>query len=114
MSRDNLRSAILSSGASFKKEIVEYNGSKYEVRQPSRGGRSDLFEKCKGENGELKGFELTIWATIYNTYVPGTNTKVFEDEDYAALNSLPAGGILDKLGIVATGLLNADEDVEKK
>lgn len=113
--RDDLRSKILGKAPVFKSEIVEYDGCKYEVRQPSVRSRKNLFEKCMDEEGRVKTGDFLTYGVIYNTYVPGTNDLVFEETDYDVLMNQPSGGILDKLGAVASTLLNTeDESVEKK
>lgn len=113
--RDNLRSKILGKSHVFKSEVVEYDGDQYEVRQPSVKSRKMLFKKCMSEDGRIDTGDFIAWGVIYNTFVPGTDELVFEETDYEVLMSLPSGGILDKLGTVASAMLNVeDEPVEKK
>jgi hypothetical protein len=107
--RNALRSAILGKSPVFRKEIVEYEGEKYEVRQPSYKARKELFNKCMDENGKIATGEFLTWGVIYNTYVPDSDELVFEESDYDVLMSMPSGGILDKLGSVASKLLNAED-----
>ena len=112
--KDSIRSAILSGvSAKFKTEIVEVEGNKVELRQPSQEARKEIFEKAKNADKELDGFELMVWSVIFNTYEPG-GEKIFEEADYKTLMGLPAGGVVDKLGEAAVKLLNVDETIEKK
>ena len=111
--RDDLRAKSLSSSI-FRKEIVVHEGNEYEIRQTSYQGRDELFKKCQSEDGKPSTLAV-IWATIYCTFVPGTDELVFEEGDYKTLASQPAGGLVDKLGKVALELLNVAEDnIEKK
>jgi hypothetical protein len=112
--RDDLRSAILGVRPEFAKEIVEYKGNKFEVRQPTNKARRDLFKKAIDENGKIDMMEFVVWAVIYNTYDPESGKTVFEDTDYDVFINMPSGGVLDKLGEVASRLLNVEESIEKK
>jgi hypothetical protein len=112
--RDALRSAILGKKPTFRSEIVKHEGESYELRQPSNKSRRDLFKKVTDEAGRIDMMDFVLWAVIYNTYEPGTDNTVFEESDYDVLANLPAGGVVDKLGDVASKLLNVEEDSGKK
>lgn len=112
--RDTLRSAVLGKKPTFRSEIVEYEGEKFEIRQPTNKARRDLFKKATDESGKIDMMDFVMWAVIYNTYEPGTDTTVFEESDYDVLANLPAGGVVDKLGEVASKLLNVEDDTGKK
>jgi len=112
--RDSIRSATVGSKAEFKKEIVEFNGRKVEIRQPSVKVRRELFKRCMDDQGRVDSMDFLVWAVIYNTYVPGTDERVYDEEDYDAFISKPAGGFMDKFGEVASKLMNVEESTEKK
>lgn len=111
--------------------IVEHNGYKLEVRQPSLGARNAIYKAAQisaesdaeSPNGKAKhkvqvNFDLgkmQIIAVIACTYFPETDTKVFNDLDFETLTSQLAGGGIDKLVTAAMDLLNVKQvDVEKK
>ena len=73
-SRDVLRSATLGSKRVFAKEVIEFAGHQFEIRQPTIKQRSELRKKCTSisPNGvEFNMFDFLVWSVIYNTYVPG-------------------------------------------
>jgi hypothetical protein len=113
--RDILRNAVLGAKPNFKTSVVEVDGQKYEIRQPTNKQRSVIMKSSRVENSkgekEADDLMLTLNAIIALTYVPDTEEKVFEPTDYDMLSSLPAGGITDKLGNKAIQmLLNVGED----
>ena len=115
---DNIRSKA--ANGVFRTKIVEVDGERILVKQPSVRGRSDLMDKATKENGKIDMAEFLIWGLINNCYVPedavddkgkrdaSAGKKIWEDTDYASLMALPAGGMLDELGTVAAELLNVD------
>lgn len=106
--RDAIREATVGSQPNFKSETVEYNGVEVEIRQPSYKDRKNLVNKCRDKDGNLDTLDFTVWAVIYNTFVPGTNDRVFEKGDYEKLVEFPAGGFLDQFGEKAAELLNTE------
>lgn len=105
MSEVDIRSKLLSAKVEFKKKEVDADGVKVEVRQPSVKARKDLFAKSS-KNGEIDSTDFMVWSTIYNTFDPVTNKRVFEDTDYEALLDRPIGGWLDKIAEAAGELMN--------
>lgn len=117
-SRAALRKATLGTKKNFRKKIVEFNDEKFEIRQPSIRNRGELRKKCStiSETGgiEFDMFEFLVWVVIQNTYVPGTNERVFSEEDYDALVDNPTGGFMDEFAEIATDLANINVDDKKK
>lgn len=112
--RKSIRDALLGKAPEFKKEVAEYNGVKVEIRQPTMKSRREIMNRAQDEKGKTDLFEFLVWAVIENTYVEGSDEKVFEDTDYESLMSRPAGGFMDKFGEVAASLMNVEEDVAEK
>lgn len=110
--RDVLRSKMLGKTPEFRKEVVEFEGEKYEVRQPTVKARSDLFKRAMREDNKVDMMDFALWAVILNTY-DNEGKLVFEEGDYNVLIEQPTGGLLDKLSEVATKLLNVEEDAKK-
>jgi len=124
MSKSKLRALTLGKKKSFEKRIVEIEGEKFEIRQPTIGQRGEIRNKSmkidtsneedKKEAVQFDMFSFMICAVVELTYVPETNERVFSDEDYDELKSLPAGGWFDKLTKEASELCNVeDKDVKK-
>ena len=109
--RDNIRKATLGKSVEFRNEVVEWNGEKIELRQPSIKVRGELFKKCTFE-GELQMSEFLVWSTIYSAYIPGTNDRVFEDTDFDVLVNMPTGSFVDEFADKIASLMNVKRDVE--
>lgn len=104
--RDNIRKATVGAKKEFRKELTEWDGLEVEVRQPSVLSRRELLNACSDEEGNVDGQELMIWALIQNTYVPGTDEKVFDRADYDSIVNQPTGGFVDHFGKVALEVMN--------
>lgn len=113
MTRKTVRDALLGAKVEFKKEVVKYNGVEVEIRQPSYEARKEVMDRAK-EDGGINPLLFLVWAVIENTYLKGTDEKIFEDTDYDALVSRPVGGFMDKFGEVAATLMNVNEDIAEK
>ncbi len=117
--KERLREITVGSDPDLKSEIVEYNGEKFEVRQPTVATRSEILSKSGMSVTDAKGNEVNfgnaqIAAVIFCTYVPGTDDRVFEEEDVPMLRQQPAGSFVDKLSRVAMRLMNVDSEEEAK
>lgn len=106
--RDQIRAATVGAKPEFKSEVVEYAGIEVEIRQPSQKDRKELMKKCQDKDGRLDPLEFTVWAVIRNTFVPGTNERVFESGDYDKMIEMPAGGFIDQFGEKAMDLFNSE------
>jgi len=115
--RDRLRSKTLGAKKVFLKKLVEHEGDKFEIRQPTLRERSKVRKRCTSmtDDGiEFNMFEFLIWAVIGHTFVPETDEKVFSEEDYDELSDIPAGGWFDEFAEKASELCNVSTDGEKK
>ena len=113
--RDDLRAKTLGDSPKFRHKIIEYKGERYEMRQPTVRARSEIIRRAMyGNDGNaVDMLAAMVWAVIFNTYVPGTDTQVFADTDYDALMAKPTGGFIDTFGEVATGLMDVDSEIKK-
>ena len=119
--KEELRSFTIGARKHFEKETVEISigdqTKAFEVRQPTIGQRGVINNKAMQFNdGEMEFdmFGFLICAVVELTYVPGTDERVFSEEDYESLKSLPAGGWFDKLTSTASTLCNVKSDEVKK
>ena len=115
--RDTLRKATLGATREFRKEIVEWGGQRFELRQPTIKARATLQSKCMkiaGKDVQTDTLNFMVWSVIQNTYVPGTDDLVFEDGDFDSLVEDPTGGFLDAFFEVAAELTNIDVAGAKK
>lgn len=107
--RDQIRAATVGSKTHFASKNVTWEGFEVEIRQPSYKSRKDLYKKCRDGEGNVDPTEFLVWSVIENTFVPGTDEKVFEKADYEGLISKPAGGFIDEFGAVAIEMFNPDK-----
>jgi len=115
--RDILRAKTVGAKKQFKSEIVEWDGEKFEIRQPSVGQRGKILQASKVQTGDVEKMDfakLQAVAVICCTYVPGTNEQVFEEADLDALMELPAGSFVDEFSQVALRLMNVEAEVAAK
>lgn len=85
LTRDNVRARIFAAdNTRGEAEIINFFGTKIELRQPSVGDMQKFSEQA----GQGDTTQFTQILVSYS-YVPGTNEKVFESGDVASLNLLP-------------------------
>ena len=106
--RDQIRSATVGSKPEFKKVETTHEGFDVENRQPSYKDRKELMKKCQDKEGNLDTLDFLVWSVIQNTFVAGTDERVFESGDYEKLIAFPAGGFIDVIGQEALNLLNVE------
>ena len=106
--RDELRAATLGAPKQFAHEIIEWNGCRFELRQPSVGDRNRLVKQCMDDKGKPDALELMTRSVMACTFVPDTQEKVFDETDYDALVTSPSGGFVDRFGEKIMGLVYVD------
>lgn len=115
--KSKLRQATIGTTQHFEHKTVEFNGQKFDIRQPSIKARSQLRLRCtttSNDGIEFDMFEFLVWSVIHNTYVPNTNDLVFDEADYDILVANPTGGFMDEFAEVAASLVNISVDNKKK
>ena len=111
--RDKLRAAVMGSGNSnLAKEIIEFNGVEFEVREPTVKARKKIFKRAKVKDapGAAETFDLVMHAAIACTYVPGTDELVLDMSDQEAIDNMRCGGLIDELGAAALKLMNVEAE----
>ncbi len=120
--RNKLRTATIGAVKKPRSRVIEINGEKLEVRQPTIKQRDALRDKCVDkiplDNGDfemkLNSIAYQIWGVILFTYIPGTNEKVFEAADFDIMANSFTGSFVDDLYEVFVELSNVDIKHEKK
>lgn len=115
--RDALRASTLGTQQTRASELVKLpGGQSVEVRQPTVKQRAAILraagitdEKSLSDLGALQ-----VTAVIKCSYVPGTQTLVFDASDKDALLECPAGGYVDQLAGVALRLMNVEAEAAAK
>ncbi len=124
--RDSIREKALASRPG-KTKLVTFDGVDYEIRAPSVRARdeifakSGLFEAAADKTGKTKqdSASLQVWAVIACTYIPrdpaevtagAEPERVFDDGDFAFLESRPSGDITDALSPSCIELVNVSHD----
>lgn len=82
--RDAVRAKILGTSHKPKSRTVPFFGTEIELRQPTLG------EVLAQQNTEDRKSVL-IQLLISRAYIPGTDTRVFDDADADGLATLPFG-----------------------
>lgn len=110
--RDQIRAATLGKKTQFKTKEFVYEGITVEFRQPNLKDRQLLINKSKTKDGEFDFVEFLVWSVISNTYVPGTDERVFENSDYESMISKPSGSFVDKFGAEIAEIMNVEDDAK--
>ena len=106
--RDKLRGKIFSSSKK-QTEIIDMMEEKVELHQPTIGEIADLEQESKDANRR----EIITKSLIQYCFVPGTNERVFTDEDKDLITNLPAT-VLSEFNKAFAKLTNVDlGEVEK-
>ena len=117
--RGLLRSITVGSKREFKKELLEWEGNQFEIRQPSVRQRSEILKKARMTVGDDEGVSVDIaamqvWSVICCVYAPDDTKPLFSDGDFESLLDMPAGSFVDKFATVAMSYINTNvEEVEK-
>lgn len=101
VTKDEIRSRFLSSKPTSR-IITLADGDEVEIRQPKVGPQLDLATIEDQKQRMLRMF-------VDNVYMPGTNERVFEEGDYAALVELPAAGDYQKIMAALTDLMDLNK-----
>lgn len=117
--RDSLRKATVGAEKKFASKIVEYNGDKFEIRQPSVSVRSKILKKSSisddiDDFGKVEFDKMQIFAVIYCTYIPDTDERVFDESDIPALKDQPTDSFVDEFAAEAMKLMNAKPQEDAK
>lgn len=114
--RDKLRAATVGAAKSFKEEIVEYQGEKFKVRQPSVLQRNMIMQKAKVMSGDVEKMDMAkmfAWATICCVYTED-DEPVFTNDDCPSLEEQPCGGFVDEFAPVVMRLMNVEAEEKAK
>lgn len=111
--KDKIRAATLGKKSAIKSKVFDYEGIEVEVREPNLKSKRELLKRAKDSNGELDVVDFMIYATILNTYSPGTDELVFSIEDYDVMANQYSDSFIDKFSSEISALMNAEEMSEK-
>ena len=92
--RDAMRTKLLAQGPVRSKRIT-VDGVEVEIRIPTVKARRAFTEQSKGDPEKFN-----VLAVIACTFIPETDTRVFEPQDEGALLEQETGGKLDVLSHV--------------
>jgi hypothetical protein len=106
--RDKVRSQVFSSDV-FKRESVEAFGTTIDIRQTTLGRVLELQEKLSEDRKVAIGL-----AFLEFCYVPGTDTRLFDDADLDMVLGLPFGEDFQKVQDVINKLMGvSDKDIKE-
>jgi|SRR6056297_941726 len=126
--RNKIRSNTLGKTSKFASKLMMIGDVEVEIRQPSVGTRSILMKKSRDTksseiNADVSAADvldsidygkMQVLSVIYCTFVPNTDERVFDEQDYKALINQPAGGFVDDISAIAMEFMNAEPEAEAK
>ena len=115
--RDELRAATLGETAKFTSEEVEYNGQKYEIREPTIKQRTVIMQQAKvtGSNEDKRDLgKLVAWACVECVYVPDTQEHVYEVADVEGMINRPCKSWVSVFGDKVLEAMNVKADEASK
>lgn len=98
-----MRTKFLTSKPVLAKTVI-IDGEKLELRNPTLKQRRSLERDSKGD-----GTLYNVLAVIACTYIPETDTPVFEAADQEALLAKESGGLVDVLAKEIAALIEAEK-----
>lgn len=101
LSRDELRTALLSAVPKPDSKIITMFGVELELRQPNLGAIMKTREKA---NETTRAIDMIIEYS----FVPGTNDHVFEATDHDMIKNWPFGPDLARLNAAIAELTGVD------
>lgn len=106
--RDALRAKLFSSeNARFKRVPLHFKGVDLEVQQPNLEQVAELWAQTSGN-------ARAIFALVMLAYIPGTDTKVFEAEDFDVISAMPYGPEMTRVHEILGGFITGDlKEAEK-
>lgn len=104
-SRDDIRTAILDSKG--ESELIPFGKVMVEVRTPAL---EDLLQYRNAEGDDT----IMARAIVNNCWVPGTEDRVFEEADIAAIMKLKFNADMRRLNKAVTEVLAGDDTIQKK
>lgn len=101
--RDAFRTALLSSDVPVAKRLT-VKGTEVEIRNMTLKQRRRVEKESKGD-----GTVANVLAVIECTFIPGTDTLMFEAQDQESLMSRFSGGFVDVLALEIGMLVDAEK-----
>lgn len=97
LDRDTIRSKVLGESHKPKFRVIDFFGTQVEIRQPTLGS---IISAQMAEDPKRGVIEILL----NRTFVPGTDTLVFEPADEDVLKQLPFGEDLIRVSEALTEL----------
>ena len=111
--RDQIRTATVGAPKIFKSRRVNFNGVDIEIREPSVDGWGEILAHAH-KDGEVSFKEFLIWSVVCCSFVPGTDERVFEPEDYDVLKTQPKSGFIGEFSDIANELMSVNVETAEK
>ena len=103
--RDQIRGSVLGSSQQRKKQVVEFFGQQVEIRQPSL---AEVMDVTSADDRKQQAVNMLIQYC----YVPGEDTRVFEDADRDVLLNLPFGDDVVRMQQAISAITSIDVSKE--
>lgn len=115
--RTFIRKVTIGASSIFRSRIIQYNGTDIEIKEPSVEGWGEILvhARTKKDGEESLNFaEYLVWSVIYCSYVPGSNIRIFDVEDYDVLVKKPKSGFVGEFSDIAGDLMKVDTEEATK
>ncbi len=117
--RNKSRAKTVGSNKVFKSKIVKFDGLDIEIREPSVKVWGQILKAVMtmepdGGTGKMEMDKYLIWSVIHCAFVPQTDEKVYEEEDYVSLESCPRSGFVGEFSEIAMDMMNSDQEATEK
>ena len=115
--RNAIRAKTVGSNKIFKTKLVEFNGVDIEIKEPSVKIWGQILKAVMTIEDGVNKTEMDkylIWSVIYCSFVPESNTRVFEDTDYESLEGFPRSGFVGEFSEIALEMMNSDAEKTEK
>ena len=119
--KDKIRAKTIGSAKVFRFREIEIDdeGTKIEIREPTVKEWGNILRNVMSVDGDkgqtkMEYDQYLVWSVICCSYVPGTQEKVFSEEDYETLLNVPKSSWVSEFSEIAMAMMQSNvEEAEK-
>lgn len=119
--KNKIRSKTIGSAKIFRfnKIKIDDDGTEIEIREPTVKEWGNILRNVMSVDGDkgqtkMEYDQYLVWSVICCSYVPGTDEKVFSEEDYETLLQVPKSSWVSEFSEIAMAMMQSNvEEAEK-